>query len=86
MAAPLLLAGVLQEPPITSFKKPITKPETKTLESSALRSLDIKAPTLNAEVAARHMGKDPHWLDYDSVALTVLMIAISILELLVFCI
>jgi hypothetical protein len=27
-----------------------------------------------------------HWLDYDSVALTVLMIAISILELLVFCI
>ena len=27
-----------------------------------------------------------HWLDYDSVALTVLMIAISILELFVFCI
>jgi hypothetical protein len=26
-----------------------------------------------------------HWLDYDSVALTVLMIAISILELFVFC-
>ena len=27
-----------------------------------------------------------HWLDYDSVALTVLMIAISILELLILCI
>jgi hypothetical protein len=27
-----------------------------------------------------------HWLDYDSVTLTVLMIAISILELFVFCI
>jgi hypothetical protein len=44
-------------------------------------------PTLNASVAPmwENMMRVPnrHWLDYDSVFLAVLMIAISILELLV---
>jgi hypothetical protein len=47
-------------------------------------------PTLSANISPtwENIMRLPtrHWLDYDSVALTVLMTAISILELLVFCI
>ena len=52
-----------------------------------LRKSDIKWPTLSANISRREkniMRIPPrHWLDYDSVALAVLMIAISVLELLV---
>ena len=52
-----------------------------------LRKADIKGPTLSANISRR--GKNimrippRHWLDYNSVGLAVLMIAISVLELLV---
>jgi len=45
-----------QEPQITSFKKPITKPETKDCRILC-QSPDIKVPSLDANVAARQ-GND----------------------------
>jgi hypothetical protein len=54
---------------------------------ASLRKADIKWPTLSANISPtwKNSMRIPsrHWLDYDSMALAVLMIAISILELLV---
>ena len=77
-----------QEQPITVFNKPLTKPETKTFEPSPLSSPDMKVPILNANLAVRDMGgimRVParHWLDYDSVAVAVLITCISMIALLV---
>src|SRR3977135_830794 len=54
---------------------------------ASLRKADIKGPTLSANVSPtwerHHAHTSSALLDYDSVALAVLMIAISVLELLV---
>ena len=78
----------MSQSPITVFNKPLTKPETKTFEPSTLTPPDMKVPSLNAKLAVRDMGgimRIParQWMDYDSVAVAVLITGISILALLV---